>query len=963
MLGGNEFSIRKKLTLIVFITCSAAILLACSIFAVYDITSFEVSLKNELVTVAELTGSNTTAALTFGDAEAAHKTLTSLGAQKHIVEACVYEPDGAILASYVRDGSDRTGKFPKMGADREQIRNGHIVLFRKIGLHGETAGTIYLKSDLGELNLRVARFAEILMIVIFLSLATAYLLAANLQRSISEPILDLARAAFTVSLHKDYSIRATKRSKDEIGFLFDRFNEMMSHIQRREQALQQARTDLEIRVEERTRELQAEVGVRRHAEEALRASEERFRLAIEEGPIGTALIDQDFRFIKANRAVCETLGYSEAEFTSLKFLDVVHPEEVQEIVNRAERHFEGVVATDKLEARVVAKSGEVLWMDLSVSPVRNSQGDLLYGLAIMENITERKKAQQVLFRAKEAAEAASRAKSEFLANMSHEIRTPMNGVIGMTELALDTDLTVEQREYLMLVQSSAQSLLSVLNDILDFSKIEAGKLELESKEFSLRESLGDTLKTLALRAHQKNLELSWQGAKDIPDRLVGDVGRLRQVIVNLVGNALKFTDAGEVALEVEQQERSADDTLLHFQVRDTGIGISAEKQKLVFEPFTQVDSSTTRKYGGTGLGLGISARLVEMMGGKIWVESEVGRGSSFHFTVRFGVWRKAEHDAPPVTTTEHQGWSDRGGVRHAMKPFEAPPLHGAVGGVPATSGPHHSGQDRLRVELPGTSIPDRLTMLIAEDNGVNRLLAERLLEKYGHTALVAENGLEAISIFEREIARIDAILMDIQMPEMDGLTAIRKIREREQQSGGHVPVIALTAHAMKGDRERCLEAGADDYIAKPLDPGALLAAIERMRKRKTSVLPTAAEESVPTQASEILDWTAALDRMDGDRGLLEEVAHLFLEEWPKMKRELETSLEAHDLKESERFAHSLKGAAANFGASRLSETALQLEKLARAAEYEQARKQWERTKSEAEELLKEMESFFRQVPG
>ena len=1095
---GYETSIRQKLTLIVFVTCGAAILLACSIFGVHDILSFRASLKNQLGTVAEITGSNTTAALTFADANAAQQTLASLSAQKHIVEACVYEPNGTILARYVRAGLQESTVFPKVQPDQEEIRQGHIILFRTIRLNGEKVGTIYLKSDLGEMRARALRFAEILGVVILLSLTMAYLLSFRLQQSISEPVLALARAAFAVSLHKDYSIRATKRSKDEIGFLYDRFNEMMSQIERREQALQRARTELESRVEERTQELQNEVGVRTRAEEALRASEERFRLAIEEGPIGTALVDQQFQFTKANRALCEMLGYSEAELMTRTFLSVAHPEETQRIAERARRHFEGLAPADKLEARFVAKNGEILWVDLSVSPVRNAQGELLYGLALMQNITQRKKAEQALqaeiaereqaqhdlaertdflnslienspvaiavmdpdgrlrmcnpafeglfryrhadvvgrpvqevvgsnerseeirriverirekkqvhlsttrkrsdgseievelfavplvtdtevvgvlgmyqditervraeealVRSKEAAEAANRAKSEFLANMSHEIRTPMNGIIGMTDLALDTSLTAEQREYLSMVQSSAHSLLGILNDVLDFSKIEAGKLDLEPAAFRLRQSLGETLKALSLRAQQKGLALRWRVGEDIVDDLVGDAGRLRQIVVNLVGNALKFTDEGEVRVEVEQEDLSVAGTTLHFQVRDTGIGISPEKQKLIFEPFTQADSSTTRRYGGTGLGLGICARLVEMMGGKIWVESGTKRGSTFHFTARVGFAAR--------TGGEERLQSDalRGERVRADRPMQK----------------QHKETSAVAAAAKGKG----LTVLLAEDNSVNRLLAERLLEKHGHRVLPAENGVEALSILDREGERIDAVLMDVQMPEMDGLTAIRTIRARETKGERRVPIIALTAHAMKGDREKCMEAGADDYLSKPLHARDLLAVFDRIqtRKNKKEVKPNMPERKQESQGpaaasssmtvssrhaqkpeistADVFDWSAALEHLDGDHELLAEVARLFAEQWPGSKAELEAALAKRDLTACERLAHGLKGAAAHLGARRVSESSFELEKLARGGRHEEAAQQWAEVKRETERLVSEIDSLLRKV--
>jgi len=773
------------------LTCVFSLILAAAVFVMWGYTSSRQNMILKLSTQAEIIADNCKASVTFDDPEDAKETLSTLRWEPSIVYACVLTNDGKSFASYHQDGIDRNHNLSEILANGYSFDKGFLTVFRNITVDNKTIASLCIRSDLKPLHAAVKRNIYTVIYVILSTSLVAYLLSAKLQGIISKPILSLTKVAREISDNKEYSVRAEKQSNDEIGVLIDSFNEMLTKIQAHKTQLVEINESLEEKVNERTSELTKEIAGRKQAQEKLQIF---YRFA-EESSQGVGWADIDGNVIFVNPALCRIFGEDRPEDCYGKPVACYYDDKTKKRL--VKDIFPKVLAEGQWagELNVVRKTGEIVPTLNSVFPMRDCEGKPLCFANTVTDITERKRAEKErqenmkeLMKAKKQAEDANVAKSQFLANMSHEIRTPMNGIIGFGDLLADENLTDEQAGYVKLIRNSGNNLLNLINDILDFSKIEAGKMNTELVDCSLSKMLNSVESLMRPKALEKGLEFAITETTVLPETIKTDPMRLQQCLTNLVNNAIKFTETGYVHVNVSLDEFE-NKPFVRLDVEDTGIGIPADKQELIFESFSQADGTTSRKYGGTGLGLAITKQLSELLGGRLTLTSQEGKGSTFSLMI-----------AANVDITK-QPLLDRNNIAG------------------------HTHPERVKKEQHEFTGH----VLVAEDVKTNQMLIKTLLKRTGLEVTIAEDGNEAV---EKALAnKFDLILMDMMMPHMNGYDATKELRKQ----GITTPIIALTANAMKGDDKKCINAGCDGYLAKPINRDKLLEKLQKHLQVKVKV--------------------------------------------------------------------------------------------------------------------------------
>ncbi len=889
--------IKFKLILMTTAVSALALLLTCVAFIVNDLVTFKTSMVHDMTILARITASHSQAAVDFRDARTANETLSALKKNPNVVMACIQDRDGVMLAHYSRDGVSMENAPPFIAETGYLFQNRHLIVYEPIFSDEKRIGVLRIESDLQRLYDRLYTNVSIGFLIMGLATLLAFALASKFQNLISKPILHLLETTIAVSTgEKDYAHRAEKFGDDELGLLTDGFNAMMAEIEKRD-----------LRLSERGDQ----------AEQARRYSEHLMLMVADNSPayIGYVGLD-DLRYRFVNQKFEAAFGRPRDQIIGEHIKNIIGEANYKFALPHIETVKSGLPAS--YENSFPLETG-TRWIKVNYVPDFDENG-AVRGIVVMSyDITDQKNIEITLHKAKDDAETANRAKSEFLANMSHEIRTPMNAIIGLSHLALQTQMTPQQSDYQQKIHASANSLLRLIDDILDFSKIEAGKLDIEHHDFFLADVLERLSSLISVEAAEKGLTFSLDMDESIPDVLVGDEMRLRQVLINLTSNAVKFTHQGEISISINVLEWSDKDLVLRFIIRDTGIGMNREQLDQLFKPFEQGDASINRKYGGTGLGLAISKRLVDMMGGEIDVDSEPGYGAQFALILRFAISNKT---APLYTT--------------------------------------HFSRDMAKNWLAESQI------LLVEDNEINLQVARELMEHAGIVVTTAVNGEQAVEM--ANMNPFDAVLMDLQMPVMDGLTATQRIRSGNAPSG--LPIIAMTANAMAGDREQCLNAGMNDYISKPIKPPILYETL--IRWIKPEALPILAHSGTAPQespSSEDLNIFNSLEGVDVKTGLnhVNDNGDIYMKvlentytRFSDVTDQIKKKLDENDQETALRMAHTFKGVAGTMGALELSEKAFELEKAIKKNEtsmipvlLETVSKKWSKVKTSLKTLFNE----------
>lgn len=1170
-----NMSLKYRLVLLTLVSSGIGLLLASAALLTYQQRMIRQHKVEELDSAADLIGSNSAAALEFDDATEGRRVLKALESRENIRAGALYLPDGRLFAKYQRseEASIPTEGWGVTSGQVEWTKD-HLSFSRPVILGGRQIGFLSLDADLKDLDSETRTGTFLVMVLFGMTLLLIAFLTLLMQRSITDPIRQLAAVAREVSGEKNYGLRALSSGGPELLQLSRDFNHMLEEIETRDKALLDARDTLEQRIVERTKVMEQEISERERTEAMLKESVELLRAVNDAAPVGIVSEGKDGKIRQSNPRFLQMFGYTAGDLQDKCIDEVLAPAEMMEAarsiskqvisgrvlhqtVRRKKKdntlldvevfgapllidgesrgqiaiyldisqriatekaireseellrtlsaaapvailrtdaegrcvyvnprwsemsgrslesaielgwmeaiHPEDRAAAQKLwatgtsmrmdmqdETRFLTPDGLTNWISWKSRGLYSAEGALLGFVVVIEDITKRKGAELRMLEAKRAAEQANEAKSLFLANMSHEIRTPMNGILGMTELALETELSAEQREYLGMVKGCAESLLEIIDDILDFSKIENRKIEMEAVSFCLLDCVEHAIQPVALRAQQKGIELEWTLRGDLPGWVVGDSTRLRQVLINLLGNAVKFTDEGEVTLEVDCVSRVAEGATVRFTVRDTGIGIARENQGIIFEAFQQSDTSVTREFGGTGLGLSISGRIVELMGSEIAVDSSPGKGSSFSFTAKFPIgkpFKDQECDGDDLLPRadvllvedrdagcERACWlmsrwglnveiarnateakerlerknQEQGSyaialvnqVLHASQAYDVvKEIRGSSAGAKTSiilmaSTPAFAEDIRnqeygvfrrltkpIRREMlkqtlwsalrPGRQEPvvevrpkiaaarASCKILLVEDNAVNQKLAIRMLEKMGHQIVLTRNGAEACEAMR--IGEYDLVLMDLQMPVMGGLEATKRIRESEKETGQHVPIVAMTAHAAAQDQRSCVEAGMDGYLTKPVRSQELAKEIERVTMQNAASKKGANTFSEKEHVA--MDWNMneILERVDGDREFLRELLVIFREDSRVCMEKARAALASRDMGELSGVGHTMKGMLKNLAMNSAAEIAASLETAAKSKDEKASQELLARLEKAIPALLREVEVHLAEV--